>query len=237
MTAPGRLLLLGTIHRDPAGSDKLERSLAEHQPAIVTVEVSAYGVQFREQRATDLLAQLYGDVATLAQQLGRRFEELKQHPAISCLRAAVELPFEWQAATRWAREHDAACHAIDDDAVSRHNLDLLVREALPIDNLRRLLTDEASAAAVSERVIEQELLARRYLRVPDLFHLHFRDAEKAEIAARDRAMAARIRELLESRPEATLAHVCGWEHLVVSPHLETIARRLDDLAPRRELIR
>ncbi|MBN2359085.1 MAG: hypothetical protein JXR83_06500 [Deltaproteobacteria bacterium] len=232
MTDPPRLILIGTVHRDPAGADKLARALDEHRPEIVTVEVSQYGIEFREQRGTDLLAKLFRDVADLAPQLGRRFEELRQHPAIAFLSSAIEMPFEWQAAQRWAADHGAACHAIDDDLVSRRNLDLLAAEALAPDNLRRLLTDPEAVAAVSERVIEQELLARRYLRAPDLFHLHFRDQEKAEIEARDRAMAARIRALLAERPEALLAHVCGWEHLVPSEQLETIARRLADLSPR-----
>lgn len=236
MTQTARLILLGTIHRDPAGADKLLRALDEQQPAIVTVEVSRYGVAFREQRAGDLLGRLYRDVAELAVQLDRRFEELKQHPAISFLRAAIEMPFEWQAAQRWAGDHRVPCHAIDDDIVSRRNLELLEREALTQENLRRLVTDEDAATAVGERMIEQELLARRYLRVPDLFALHYRAEEKAEIEARDRAMADRIRALLADHPQATLAHVCGWEHLVVTPGIATLAQQLEALQPRRAII-
>jgi len=235
MSDAPRLILLGTIHRDPAGADKLGRALDEHQPGIVTVEVSRYGVEFRERRAADLLVRLFRDVAELAVQLDRRFEELKQHPAIVFLRTAIEMPFEWQTSARWAAEHGAACIAIDDDDVSRRNLELLEREALAMDNLRRLVTDDDAATAVGERVIEQELLARRYLRVPDLFHLHFRREEKAELEARDRAMADRIRTLRAENPDVTLAHVCGWEHLVVTPGIATLARQLETLQPRREL--
>jgi hypothetical protein len=181
-----------------------------------------------------LLVRLFRDVDEVARQIGRRFEEVKQHPAIAFLQAAIEMPFEWQVSARWAADHGATCRAIDNDEVSRRNLDLLVREALAADNLRRLVTDEGSATAI-ERVIEQELLARRYLRVPDLFHLHFHEEEKKEIEARDNAMAQQIRRLLDGNADTTLVHVCGWEHLIVSDKIATLARQLADLEPKRLL--
>jgi len=229
-----RLSLLGTIHRDPRGAVKLYRSLRAHRPDVVTVEVSPYALEFRRGCGPALRARLARHCARLAQELNLAFEEVREHPAIVMLRAALRLPFEHVASERWARNHGARCLAIDDSERSRRYLALLEGEALTFENLRALLS-EPDSATLGERVIEQELLARQYLRQPGMFDYHYSAEARADLAARDRAMAEQIRALLEADPEARLVHVCGWEHLVRSEAVETIAVQLADLEPARQL--
>lgn len=230
-----RVHLLGTVHRDPGGAAKLHRALGARQPDVVTVEVSPYALSFRRQRGKALRAQLRRRVGRLARELERPPQELLQHPAVVLLLAALRLPFEQVAAARWARRRGARWLAIDDSERSQRYLAQLEHEALHPDNLRALLTGP-EGDGLGERVIEQELLARQYLRSAGLFAYHFPSGERADIAARDRRMADRIRDLLCAEPAARLAHVCGWEHLVLCEGVATIAAQLADLGPTRELI-
>jgi len=50
-----RLILLGTIHRDPQGEEVLLRTIGELRPELITVEVSPYALRFRKRHAPRLL--------------------------------------------------------------------------------------------------------------------------------------------------------------------------------------
>jgi hypothetical protein len=214
---------------------KLYHALSSTNPSVVTIEVSPFALELRRQRGPALRARLKRHGERLARELGRPSAEVHNHPAIALLRAALYLPFEHVAAKRWARAHGARCLAIDDSERSRGLLALLEEEALDYANLRALL-EEPDSASLGERVIEQELLARQYLRRPGMFAYHFSEADRTELADRDRLMAVRIRALLEEDPEARLAHVCGWEHLVLCDAIENIAAQLAELEPSCALI-
>lgn len=231
-----RLVLLGTIHRDPDGAAKLTRALDESSPDIITVETSPYAVQFRQQHGRRLRAELDQHIDALARELGSSRGTLSDHPALALLRATLELPYEYAASQAWAEAHAVRCLPIDDSERSRRLLDVLEAECLTVDNLRALVTDPDSTS-VAERVVEQELLARGYLREPGLFPYHYSDDERADIAKRDRRMTEQIRALLGESDDRCLVHVCGWEHMVQCDAIETIAQQLRDLSPARRLIR
>jgi hypothetical protein len=53
------LTLVGTIHRDPNGLPRLKEILERKCPDIITLEMSEYGVAFRERAGPRLKERLF----------------------------------------------------------------------------------------------------------------------------------------------------------------------------------
>ncbi len=99
------ITLVGVVHGDPEGYDKLTRLFQRLRPRGLSVEISEYSRRYRRHHQA---------------QWRRQFESARQvvppeartHLALQKLAAQIAFPFEAKAAAAYAREHgvDLAGH-------------------------------------------------------------------------------------------------------------------------------
>jgi hypothetical protein len=98
------LTLVGTIHWDPNGLPRLMETLERESPHIITLEMSEYGVAFRErggpslkEKLFDILQGLYGKSTQKESGKLDRPQSAFKIRAIRAILLALELPFEFRA--------------------------------------------------------------------------------------------------------------------------------------------
>lgn len=236
-----RLILLGTVHLDPHGYDRLTTLLERLKPSVVTVELSPYGYRFRVQEGERIkmrLLELYEEWSK-----GKGIEKGEDLPKV--IRDAmrqIDLPYEWSAPSDYfiRRRRKGRLFPVDVSKYSRQKLKLLEQELVIKENIFSLLDRDEEKSTPEEETNRQACLARGYFRNPSLFHLHYRDDEIKEMEMRDRWMAGKIRsiyrKLIETRKRSLLLHIGGWEHLVESPHYNSLFIRLKDICRERLLL-
>jgi len=232
-----KLTLVGTVHRDPRGSERLLAALRRLRPDLVTLEMSSKAFDYRQGEARRQLLRLEGILARLAEETGRSLAELLAHPAISDIRALLDFPFEYRAAADYAAETGIPVRLIDlcdvsaaklrrveTSLVTYRNLRVLVK--LPIEREKNGWEGYELARAMIVRdpgsAVRQAFLERR------------RGAEG--IGPRDRWMAEQIERLLADGRVGHLVHVGGWVHMVGDEQGETLFSLLERFAPVRELL-
>lgn len=226
MAAP--LVMLGVIHRDPEGAERLALALAGREWGLVSVEVSPFALAWRRRRGPELLARLAANLPAAARAAGLSPAEAAAHPGPAWLRAYLEPPYEWTVSRRLAAARGAPCVALDFSALSRRLLagaDELVGPA----NLARLLSAPVPAGAGLERRRAADLMAGRggWPRPP------------APEPAREAGLARRIARLAAAaarRGRGGLVHVGGWQHLLSGQDPPALADRLGAAGQDRVLI-
>lgn len=140
-----RLILLGTVHRDPRGGEALLRAIHELRPELITVEVSPYALRFRRRHAPRFLG-----------------KDLPLQVAEFILP-----PYEYRAAKAYGLRYHVPVIPIDSCLKSR----ALLREAVELfsaENLRRLKEEDLGALlrreyALARRCWEDGLMAQHFL--------------------------------------------------------------------------
>ena len=235
------LTLVGTIHRDPSGLPRLMEALERESPDIITLEMSEYGVGFRERNGPRLKEKLFNIIQGLHEKKGQkqrgklnRPQNLFENGAIRAILLTLELPFEFRAVKAYCERTRISFRCIDLSKYSREKLKTLQKELITEENLRKILS--LAPKDPHEELQKQRALARR---------LTSQDADKLFIEAflngktgdgmvhRDRYMSLRIKELL--RNQGKTLHVGGWEHLLDDPRGKTLYSLLKNLRPRRIL--
>ncbi|PNU20375.1 hypothetical protein C2E25_07365 [Geothermobacter hydrogeniphilus] len=232
-----RLFLIGTVHRDRYGEERLSRILEQLRPGLVTVEMSPYARDYRTGQTRPQLLRLERILKRLAKELGCPLQQLNRHPAIADIRGLLALPFEYRAARAYADADGADLKLVDlsevsipklrqveTGLISYRNLKILVRRPTGVPpsgnegyaGARQLLAEDAP-----------ESLRRTFLR-------NRRGTEG--IGPRDAAMAEKIVELLQRRPEQRLVHIGGWVHLIDDPQQQTLYSHLAAWRPQRLLL-
>jgi hypothetical protein len=140
--ASAGLVLVGTVHHDPHGYDKLQRLLAVVQPDIITLELSPYGRGFRTKHSLKLTQRILSQIPEAA---GREppapNTESRDHlpAALEQLLATITFPFEYRAVRDYAATRSVPLYCIDLSHVSRRKLCMLKAEALTNHNIKMLL--------------------------------------------------------------------------------------------------
>ena len=233
--SPPRPTLVGTVHLDPRGREKLASLLERLRPDALTLEVSHYAVAFRLRRGALLLARLAATLGRLAAETGRDAGKLAAHPEAAAIRALLALPFEYLAAADYAAAAGISLGLIDSSLVSARKLRRVERELLTPENLRVLMTlPAASPVRESREVARKMVLGDPGEAVRQAFLSGRRGAEG--VGPRDRRLAREIRRRLTSLPGGNLVHVGGWVHLVEDERGETLFSLLRDLEPERMLL-
>jgi hypothetical protein len=237
----GSLTLVGTIHRDPHGFPKLMEILEGESPDIITVEVSEYGVAFRERNGPRLKERLFqilrgpGDIRETSQGGNPRGPQNPfQAETVVPILLTVELPYEFRAVKAYCELTGIPFRCIDLMRYSRTKLKALQEEMITEDNLRKIL--ELGPGAYGEEMQKQRFWARRLIsKNADQFFVEaFLNGRRGDgMARRDRYMSFRIREIMRDGGETL--HVGGWEHLLNDPKGRTLYTLLKDLSPRRIL--
>lgn len=194
-----RLVMLGTIHREPSGKEALAQWLTLLKPDAVTLEFSEYGLWYRKRHAAHLVRKLDGVTAEM---------EAEGEPidgrAVEALRSYIDLPYEYVAASGYTAECGAPLHLVDIDELSclkLQGMDGLLNK----ENLRFWFRQYESAANQDGKEL---VLAR----------LFFDEGVKAfpyteEMLLRDRHIKERVSSLMAEHQDERFVHICGWQHL------------------------
>jgi hypothetical protein len=196
-----RLILIGTVHGDPAGYDRALKLLSHLQPDLITVEISRFSLRYRrcqESRWQRLLGQALTELPAGA----------SEHLAIRRLMAQVALPFEVRAARDWGSTHGIPWRPLDLGSPARRHLPRYARELLTPGNLQALLATAADASLEDFVAAEFRRARLAYLRAPRRLF----PANDGETRRRERFLARRLRRL--AGRGGRVAHLGGWEHLV-----------------------
>jgi len=222
------LVMVGTVHRDPKGFEKLLRILEREAPNFITVEISPYALKFRAQEASRLRAVLRENLKEIQREEGRLYRRFLSHGEIQGIFFLLKVPFEWRAAERYARKCRIGLRAIDLSAYSEEKL-ARISELIQIENLRALL--RSPQPFIENRVDRQYKRARTHWDSPASI-----GSTSEETQERERQMAGEIRRLMDGIKKKKVLHVGGWEHLVPASRGESLFARLENLNPRRLLL-
>ena len=201
------LILVGTVHLDPQGYDRLKELLFDLKPETVCVDVSPYALEFRKTVGREY--------RTLLDNFRRADGSLP--PALAAVDVQLQVPFEFKAADDYAERRGARVVPVGDSAQSQKLVAHLSRELMTTDNLVKLASREEPA--LSEQVEKEWERARRY-------YLEGSPAS-AGLERADKRLAKQIREYAKVEP---VTHVGGWEHL------KGLSDLLSDLNPQVKLL-
>lgn len=239
MTSPPAttLTLIGTVHRDPRGAEKLLPLLRRLRPDLVTLEMSEKAFAYRQGEAHRQLRRLDRILERLAAELMVSVHELQAHPAVADIRTLLALPFEYQAASAYAAEATVPMHLIDLSDVSAAKLKRVEGDLITYSNLRVLVSLPGKIENSGSEGYEtaRALICKEPGETVRRAFLERRRGEEG-IGQRDMAMAQAIRRLLERRSDGHLVHIGGWVHLVEDGRGETLYSLLKDLNPDRVLL-
>ena len=233
------LTLVGTIHHDPKGLPRLMGILERESPEIVTLEMSEYGVSFRERHGPRLRERVFHILQDLREEsTNQHMEEIKgsrtslEIGAIQAILLTLELPFEFEAVRAYCSRNRIPFRCIDLSNYSRDKLKRLEEEMINEENMRKIVA--FSPMDTHEKLRKERLLVRRLLSegADHLLIKAFLDGGNEDgMVLRDRYMSYRIREVL--RTGGKVLHVGGWEHLLDDPGGKTLYGFLKDLEPKR----
>lgn len=218
------LILIGTVHGDPAGYERAWKLLRRLRPDLVTVEVSRFSLRYRrrqEGRWQRLLQHALEELPAAA----------AEHLAIRRLIAQVALPFEVKVARDYSRRHGAPWRPLDLGGLARRHLPRYARELLSPVNLKALL---ATADEPLEDYVAREYRRARLACDYPLWRPLAADSESRHFLVRERHLARRLRRCLDRYNR--VAHLGGWEHLASWRDGAGLWHELADLEPLRFLL-
>jgi len=222
------LLLVGTVHRDPRGGNKLLRFLQQEQPSAISVEISPYARIFRAQRSAAFRATLRENLKRIHEEEKCSWRKIFSHNDILGIFLLLKEPYEWRSAETYARRAGIVLADIDLSRYSEERLSHL-SELVSEENLRALL--RLSSSDLTEEVKTHYNRARfLFSHPPSLW------PQGPEEREREAFMAERIRLLVHQARGQKVLHIGGWEHLLEVPEGVSLYGLLRDLRPRRILL-
>lgn len=194
--------MIGIIHRDSQCAVKLAEWLEEKQPDVITIELSNFGLAFREKMGDFYKKNLEENLKRLNMDtnamLNHYIEDIKKY---------IEIPYEYRVAQKYVKKNRGFIYLIDLDIFSFIKLKE-IDTLFDLENIRNLLNLEDKG----EETASERLFAR----------LYFEKGIKAfpyteEMRIRDIHMKDRISLLIRCHNERKFTHICGWQHLC-DPH-------------------
>jgi hypothetical protein len=192
-----RLFILGVIHRDDRGGELLHEWLSSIKPEIITLEFSNYGLTFRKERGMEYKKRLE---EILNKMKGNN--EPYNNDALSQLFAYINVPYEYDVASRYAEEHNVSLYLIDMDGFSYLKLQK-IDELFEENNIRQLIYGKTGAGGSNEKAAARLLFEKGIKVFP------YTD----EMYIRDKYVSSKISVLMEHHKHKRFLHVCGWQHL------------------------
>ena len=228
------LILIGTVHRDPRGAVKLGKLLAEERPVSVAVEVSPYGLFYRQRYSRHLRRRLMRRLKRLA----RKFEvSWRDWGQISAIEIQLEVPFEYRMAQKYCRDTGAALACIDSSLWSKGWIHEHWQRMLSSENLEVLL--ECSPVTLADEVEREYKIAAHLLNKQEqsLASAFTRVWSAAPLwQQREIELAQALEETYAGVQEGRVAYVGGWQHLLRPSTGGTLYDLVKHLQPRRILL-
>lgn len=228
------LILIGTVHGDPDGMVPLLRLLRHESPAHVAVEVSPYGLSFRQRNGRRLLRRLARRLRRVVSASGSPVKRWGQVQAIS---AQIRFPFEYRASLRYCRDAGAILSCLDLSSLSKHLIQGGWEELIDRKNIENLCQENPES--LQERTTRAYALAARLLKEKEEARLFvsIRGWQK-DVAwqRREALLATGLERRWTAMETGSLAYVGGWQHLLCAAESGTLFERLAYLQPRRLLL-
>ena len=228
------LILIGTVHHDPGGAEKLRKILTNARPVAVAVEVSPYGLFYRYRNGRRLLRRLMRKVKRLAQDLQVSWQRWGQ---IHAIRTQIQLPFEYRTALSYCRDTGAELSCIDSSTWSKRWIDNHWCHLLSRENLEVLLAespkDQKQEVSRDYKMASFLLRSRQEPFVPVFAKIWSADLHWQQ---RETDLARVLEGLYDKVDTGRLAYVGGWQHLLGPNAGGTLYERLEHLQPRRVLL-
>lgn len=196
-----RLFVLGVIHRDDDGPELLHDWLARIMPDVITLEFSNYGLEFRKRKGDEYRRK----IKDVLDKMGYN-EEAREMKSLSSLVSFIDLPYEYEVASRYAGEHNASLYLIDMDAFSYLKL-RKAGELFDENNIRQILSGPDAPAGGKEKAAAK-LFFEKGIKL---------SSYDDEMYVRDKFMSDRISILMKHHTDKKFLHICGWQHLE-DPH-------------------
>ncbi len=221
-----KLHLLGTVHHDPKGCQKLHDFLEQQGADLILLEFSAYGLSYRKENGAHLQKQFWINLAWAAGQLGLKAKGARQHPEVDAVRRQLGLPFEYRAARRFGLRHRVPVHLVDCSSFSQRMI-ASWEELVSPKNLFHLLSIPSHRPPV-------DLLYRKAHRLIFPEGTHRPPGELPSKAPspsglwqkRERDLARRIENILAFHDTKKPVYVGGWQHLVPGQEFATLRELL-----------
>ena len=228
------LLLIGTVHRDPDGAAKLRKLLAEERPVALAVEVSPYGLFYRQKNCRPLLRRLMRRVRRLARDLKVSWRDWGQ---IEAMRIQLQMPFEYRMAQRYCRDTGATISCIDSSLWSKSWINDHWQQLLSSENLKGLL--EHSPANLAEEVDREYKTAALLVNSPErsLASAYARIwSTNHNWQKREMGLAKMVEKTYARVQGGRVAYVGGWQHLLGPRAGGTLYERIEHMQPRRVVL-
>lgn len=145
------LILLGAVHRDPAGKKRLIKALEELQPAAISLEVSPASIRFRRKWGPRWIKAFQEGLAETSRSLGVKKSRLMRRSGPRGVYEYLRLPYEYRAALTYACENGRPLFLLDDSEISASFLNRVETEILTPENMT-LLAQASEGASLAQEV-------------------------------------------------------------------------------------
>jgi hypothetical protein len=209
-----RFCLMGTVHGDPRGFQRLRRFLVGFQPDLILVELSPFAWTYRKTHGRALQRTFTENIRRAAILKGWNQQQALVHPQMQAIRRQIAMPFEFRASYQYARAHNKWLLLIDR---SDFSVRLLAHwsDLLSVGNVALLLTLPASSelqTAISHYRRARRLVYSIPVETPTIPDVADRGAEDHWLK-REYSLVERIRSVVAAIVPRRCVYVGGWEHL------------------------
>ena len=157
-----QLVLLGCVHRDPEGEERLRRILEEIRPAAVSLEVSPVSVRVRQQKSEEWLRIYRERLIRVSRKIGQSLSLLETKSHIQGVFEYLRLPYEYRGCIDFAQFAACPLFLLDDSKLAESFLGRVEEELLSEENLI-LLARAATNGTLAQEVESQYRRAHHYL--------------------------------------------------------------------------
>lgn len=160
------LVLLGTVHRDPAGKTRLLKVLEEMRPAAISLEVSPASVELRQKQGRRWAKIFRRRLAALNRETGLGTGRLMSQAGLRGVFEYLRLPYEYRAALAYAQARACPLFLLDDSRLASWYLDRVESEILTKENMS-LLAKVKPKTSLADEVTAEYALAHTRIFSPD----------------------------------------------------------------------
>lgn len=215
------LAMLGTVHSDPDGFSKSLLFFERCEPDLLLVEISDFGLKFREKHSSALRQSFLERTRAVSQKLGLDFDLAAAHSQIVGVLRQISLPFEYCASSEYGERTGAPLVAVDYPGFSREWIKTWP-EMISEKNIEMLLKMENGAPPVSSLYAR----AARMIDKGDTFP----EAPLVDAPLwrrREKRMAQNIAATLARFSPKRPVYIGGWWHLTRGGAVKTLRELLD----------